>query len=195
LSEIAELNALFPDAPLLAAALDSLTRAEPGRLDAYISAVEQEVKIENTKAIAHCYVVQIDGNGRPRVADFIQRLCEHIVDYAIPRSKIAEAHAELQRTGSSHKWGRLAREAKNLFVDLANTGEGGELILFVFAEYLFSLPQIICKMHLKTSEQMHYHGTDGVHAGVDPDSGMLSLYWGESKMHKTPDGAISSLPR
>lgn len=191
MSELATLNQLLPNSPTLAAALDQLARGTPDGLDAYIFPVEQEVVVDQTLTKTHCYFVQIGGNGLPRVSDFIRRICEHIIDYAIPRSHIAEAHTEFSESGSSYKWARIAREARTLFVDLANTGEGGELILFAFAEYIFSLPQIICKMSLKTSSHMHYHGADGVHAGVDPETGLLSLYWGESKMHKTPNGAIT----
>jgi hypothetical protein len=36
---------------------------------------------------------------------------------------------------------------------------------------------------------MHYHGADGVYAGVTAE-GMLKLFWGESKIYKTPDDAI-----
>jgi hypothetical protein len=36
---------------------------------------------------------------------------------------------------------------------------------------------------------MHYHGADGVYAGVTPD-GILKLYWGESKIYKTGATAI-----
>jgi Cap4 SAVED domain len=191
-SEIDALKKLLPDSPALAAALEQLARRKPGGLDSYTFSVEQEVPLDNTKTRAHCYFVQMDGNGLPRTADFIRRIYEHVIDYAIPRSEIAEASTEFSNSGSSHKWVRLTQEAKSLFVDLATTGEGGELILFVFAEYIFSLPQIICKMSLKTSDQMHYHGADGVHASVDPESGLLSLYWGEAKMHKTPKGAITA---
>ncbi|WP_345819102.1 Hachiman antiphage defense system protein HamA [Methylobacterium fujisawaense] len=38
-------------------------------------------------------------------------------------------------------------------------------------------------MDLKTDRRMHYHGADGVYAGVTPD-GILKLYWGESKLCK-----------
>jgi hypothetical protein len=191
-SEIETLNHLLPNSPTLAAALEQLARGTPGGLDSYIFPVEQEVLLDSTRTRTHCYFVQMGGNGLPRTSDFIRRICEHVIDYAIPRSEIAEAHAEYQQSGSSYKWARITREARNLFVDLATTGEGGELILFVFGEYIFSLPQIICKMSLKTSDQMHYHGADGVHAGVDSESGLLSLYWGESKMHQTPTGAITA---
>src|SRR2546429_1039695 len=177
---------------MLANALANLTRGEPSGLDAYIVPVETEVSIDGTETRVHCYFVGIDGNGRPRISQFIERICEHIVDYAIPRSRIHEANDHQQRTGSSHKWVRLANEAKDLFTDLANTGEGGELILFVLAEYILRLPQIICKMSLKTSPRMHYHGADGVHAGVDAETGLLSLYWGESKMYADVARAIST---
>jgi hypothetical protein len=36
---------------------------------------------------------------------------------------------------------------------------------------------------------MHYHGADGVYAGVTPE-GMLKLYWGESKIYKDAAAAI-----
>jgi hypothetical protein len=59
------------------------------------------------------------------------------------------------------------------------------------AEAVFGLTQVICKMALKTSTSMHYHGSDGVYAEGRPDGGM-NLYWGESKVHKKPDQAIRS---
>jgi hypothetical protein len=36
---------------------------------------------------------------------------------------------------------------------------------------------------------MHYHGADGVYAGVTPE-GMFKLYWGESKLYKDAATAI-----
>jgi hypothetical protein len=39
---------------------------------------------------------------------------------------------------------------------------------------------------------MHYHGADGIHANVDPATGTLALYWGESKLHATASGAIEA---
>ena len=45
-------------------------------------------------------------------------------------------------------------------------------------------------MDLKTDEQVHYHGADGLHAGVDPETGKLLLYWGESKIFNDVQGAV-----
>jgi hypothetical protein len=77
-----------------------------------------------------------------------------------------------------------------VFTDIENSGEGGELLLFVLAETLLSLPQVICKMSLKTHTRMHVHGADGVHAGVDPETGRLALYFGESKIYSDAATAI-----
>jgi hypothetical protein len=57
------------------------------------------------------------------------------------------------------------------------------MLLFILGEVLLGLPQLFCKMSVKTSGQVHYHGADGIHAGISAD-GKLELYWGESKLHK-----------
>lgn len=93
-------------------------------------------------------------------------------------------------TGSTLKITKLFMQAMGLFTSLSNSGEGGELILFLFAEKFLKLPQIICKMNLKTNPEMHYHGADGVHIGVDNQSQKLCLYWGESKLYSDLTQAI-----
>jgi hypothetical protein len=128
--------------------------------------------------------------GRPRVADLAHAICESATDFAIPRSEIAKAKEHMDRTGSTAHLSRLYNEARALFTDLVSSGEGGELLLFVLAETLLRLPQIMCKMSLKTSARMHVHGVDGVHAGVDPDTERLVLYWGESKIYDDAATAI-----
>lgn len=178
--------------PTVAAALAKLARGDPDTLSSYLVQVEQEIVLDNTKTTSHCYFIAVDGNGQLRTSAFIRRICEHVIDFAMPRTQIREASEFLKRTGSSQKWARLTRDAESLFNDLATTGEGGELVLFILAEHVLRLPQIICKMSLKTSAGMHYHGADGVHARIDPDTGALSLYWGEAKMYQRPAQAISA---
>jgi hypothetical protein len=63
------------------------------------------------------------------------------------------------------------------------------MLLFLLAERFLKLPQALCKMDLKTDTRMHYHGADGVYAGVTPD-GILKLYWGESKLYNEAGAAI-----
>jgi hypothetical protein len=112
-----------------------------------------------------------------------------IADYAIPRSKLAKAKARDHKYNSTESVAALIQQARLSFTDLAKTGEGGEMLLFLLAERFLKLPQILCKMDLKTDPRMHYHGADGVYAGVNAD-GLLKLYWGESKIYKNVSAAI-----
>ena len=112
-----------------------------------------------------------------------------VADYAIPRTKLAQAKARDQKYNSTEAVAGLLEEARRSFTDLAKTGEGGEMLLFLLAERFLQLPQILCKMDLKTDTRVHYHGADGVYAGIT-DDGVLKLYWGESKVYQTASDAI-----
>jgi len=112
-----------------------------------------------------------------------------VADYAIPRSQLAKAKARDAKFNSTEAVTALVEQARRSFTDLAKTGEGGEMLLFLLAERFLRLPQVLCKMDLKTDSRMHYHGADGVYAGVTPE-GMLKLYWGESKIYKDAANAI-----
>ena len=114
-----------------------------------------------------------------------------MADYAIPRSQLAKAKARDAKYNSTEAVAALVEQARRSFTDLAKTGEGGEMLLFLLAERFLKLPQILCKMDLKTDPRMHYHGADGVYAGVT-DNGMLKLYWGESKIYKDATAAIKA---
>ncbi|MER8706293.1 DUF1837 domain-containing protein [Mesorhizobium sp. M1088] len=121
-----------------------------------------------------------------RLAEFMRNAA---ADYALPRSKIAEAKARDAKYNSTEAVAELVERAKRSFTDLAKTGEGGEMLLFLLAERFLKLPQILCKMDLKTDDRLHYHGADGVYAGVTPE-GVLKLYWGESKIYEDAGDAI-----
>jgi hypothetical protein len=34
----------------------------------------------------------------------------------------------------------------------------------------------------KPNSEVHVHGIDGIHVGIDEATGKLALYWGESKL-------------
>jgi len=171
-------------------ALKRLARGTLTALGGLLHDVESHVTVDGTLVTAHCHCLKLDGNGRPRTEDLVKVIAEHVLDYAIPRSHIREADEEFQRSRSTQKLVRLADEARSLFTDLEQSGEGGELLLFALAEKLLRLPQLICKMSLKTNTRMHVHGADGLHAGVDPTTGKLLLYWGESKIYGDVTGAV-----
>ncbi len=63
------------------------------------------------------------------------------------------------------------------------------MLLYLLAERFLQIPQVLCKMDLKTDSHMHYHGADGVYASVN-DDGIIKLFWGESKVYSDPTSAI-----
>lgn len=82
----------------------------------------------------------------------------------------------------------LVREADRLFSRLSNSGELGELLLFALAERHIGAPQVLAKMSLKTDENLHYNGADGLFARVEGD--VLQIYFGESKTYKKRDAGV-----
>jgi hypothetical protein len=174
----------------LGRALLALARGGPADLAGLLHGVESHAEVGKTKVSAHCHCLKLDAHGRPKVEHLVRAIAEQVTIYAIPRSTIREAGDDFFKTKNPRKLNRLHSEARKLFTDLSKSGEGGELLLFVLAEKLLGLPQLICKMDLKTSTQMHVHGADGLHAGVDPANGRLLLYWGESKIYGNVTDAI-----
>jgi hypothetical protein len=112
-----------------------------------------------------------------------------VADYAIPRVQLAKAKERDAKYNSTESVAALVEQAKHSFTDIALTGEGGEMLLFLLAERFLKLPQILCKMDLKTDTRMHYHGADGVYVKVTSE-GVLKLYWGESKLYSDAGAAI-----
>lgn len=169
--------------------LSSALTGDPEALEVHLTLVERDVVIDGHLVKIHCHCLTVDGNGRVqphRLAEFMRNAA---VDYAIPRSKLADAKARDNRFNSTEAVAELVEQAKRSFTDLAKSGEGGEMLLFLLAERFLKLPQILCKMDLKTDTRMHYHGADGVYAGVTPE-GILKLYWGESKIYGDASAAI-----
>lgn len=169
--------------------LESAITGDPEALEVHLTLVDRDVSIDGHSVKIHCHCLSVDGNGRVqpnRLAEFMRNA---VVNYAIPRAKIAEAKKRDNKFNSTEAIGELVERAKRSFTDLSRTGEGGELLLFLLAERFLQLPQILCKMDLKTDTRMHYHGADGVYAGVS-NEGMLKLYWGESKIYNDATTAI-----
>jgi hypothetical protein len=169
----------------LAAALTG----DPEALNVHLSLVERDLVIKGCQVKIHCHCLTVDGNGRVqprRLAEFMRNA---VADYAIPRSQLVKAKARDIKYNSTEAVTALVEQARRSFTDLAKTGEGGEMLLFLLVERFLKMPQILCKMDLKTDTRMHYHGADGVYAGVTAE-GMLKLYWGESKIYKDAGTAI-----
>lgn len=117
---------------------------------------------------------------------FSKLLADSIIDFCFPKSRIDAAKADKD----SRKIMQLANQARNLFVDSKKSGEAGEVLLYLLCESILEAPQIISKMDYKTSDEMHVHGSDGIHI-KETESGGIALYWGESKIYKNRTSAVT----
>ncbi|MGE0055377.1 MAG: DUF1837 domain-containing protein [Hyphomicrobium sp.] len=171
--------------------LEAALTGDPEALDVHLTLVERDIPVAGQSVRIHCHCLAIDANGRVQLHRLAQFMRNAAADYAIPRSKIAAAKARDAKFNSTEAVAELVERAKRSFTDLANTGEGGEMLLYLLSERFLKLPQILCKMDLKTDDKLHYHGADGVYAGITPD-GVLKLYWGESKVYAAASDAISA---
>lgn len=169
--------------------LVSALTGDPEALDVHLELIERDVVIDGLLVKIHCHCLTVDGHGRVEPHRLTEFMRNTVVDYAISRSKILRAKERDKKYNSTEAVAGLLEEARRSFTDIAKTGEGGEMLLFLLAERFLKLPQILCKMDLKTDARVHYHGADGVYAGVS-DDGMLKLYWGESKIYKSASDAI-----
>lgn len=176
---------------LTADELEKVLAGDPEQLDVHLAAVGQGISVAGCAIRINCHCLTVDANGRIKLARLAEYLRLVMTDYAIPKSKIAEAKKRDAERNSTVAVNRLMQEARALFTDLEKTGEGGEMLLYVLAQHFLKLPQVLCKMDLKTDSKMHYHGADGVYAGVTED-GVLKLYWGESKVYGDAGEAIRS---
>lgn len=172
-------------------AVDRMVRGTTADLNPFLVSVGDSVLLHGTRTNCRCHFVARDGNGRPRVKGLAKRLSEQAIDYCIPRSRVTAAAERLTTTGSADHLARINAEARDLFTSLERTGEGGEMLLFFLLERLLGAPQLLCKMSLKTSSEMHVHGADGVHIKALAGD-RLGVYWCESKLHATVNSATDS---
>ncbi|WP_439366030.1 DUF1837 domain-containing protein [Bradyrhizobium sp. DASA03005] len=171
------------------AQLEEILSGDPEELGVHLSLVKRDVAVAGCKAVMHCHCLSVDAMGRVNVARLAEFMRDTLADYAIPRTKLKAARDRDSKFKQTSAVAKLHHEAINLFTDLANTGEGGEMLLYLLTERFLKIPQVLCKMDLKTSSAMHYHGSDGVYAHV-ADDGVIKLYWGESKIYSDPSDAI-----
>ncbi len=171
--------------------LEKLVVGDSEEIKAYLLEICKNENIEETKAEMNIYMLRLDGNNRPRINDFAEFLSCCIIDYCIPKSRIRDAKEKDAKFGTTEYTMKLAREARSLFTDLKNSGEGGELLLSILMQRIMDIPQILCKMPLKTNSDVHYHGADGLYGKFDKENEKFCLYWGESKIFDNIDNALS----
>ncbi|MGL6193722.1 MAG: HamA C-terminal domain-containing protein [Thermoguttaceae bacterium] len=169
--------------------LEQLLQADVFPLENFIGEITESDVLDGTTINVHFRFIKLDGNGRPMIKQLAEQMLYHLASYVTPRRRINEPRS-LGIKRQQVLMTQIHEEAKRLFVTNSNTGEGGEFLLYLIAEKFLGLPQVLCKMALKTSGNVHVHGTDGIHAKYEKESGVLALYWGESKLHATVNSAI-----
>ena len=127
------------------------------------------------------YLIRTKANSI-RTTDFLKALHNLIIYYALQRKEYNDPMPVSEAP-------ETVRKAIDRFAAIDTTGEVGELILFSLLESERNAPQLLNKMSLKTSGNVHYHGLDAFHIGVCGDN--ICLYYGESKMKFDRNAAIS----
>ncbi|AAS39785.1 TPA: DUF1837 domain-containing protein [Bacillus cereus] len=182
----------YASGDLLDLIIGNLQREKGSELNAFLTNVTFNKKLTGVQSNIHCYMIGFNGNDQPRVKDLARAVAARLIDYAIPRSEIMEAQEKDQKSNTTVNTVELKMKAKQLFTSLKKSGEGGEMLLYMLVQAFLGLPQLLCKMPLKTSSEMHYHGADGIHIGYDRNTKKLALYWGESKLYKSFDSALKN---
>jgi hypothetical protein len=172
-------------------ALTRLLRGEATDLDAYLSLLEKHLELDGAKINVHCHAIQC-AQGTPRVKDLARMIAARIVDYAIPRSEFRAAKVADEKFNTDKYSNELRMKARSLFTEIENTGEGGEMLLYLLLQTYLQLPQLLCKMTLKTSGHVHVHGVDGVHVDFNSTTKGLIIYWGESKLYASMSAALAN---
>jgi len=129
----------------------------------------------------------IGGNGLPNTDNFIHLLNGSIRRFSLSAKEL-QKHRQFVLEGNDIEASLIDSRGRDRFVKYAieaakRSGEIGELTLFVLLEAFLSAPKIASKMKLKTSNEMHVHGADAVHATLNNDN-LLTLILGESKFRK-----------
>lgn len=128
------------------------------------------------------HYIQLQG-GNIRLNNFISVIHQGLIPFSLTR-------VDARQTNYLNAPQKTV-EARERYVRSKKSGELGELALYMFLESKEEAPQILSKISLKTSGNMHVHGTDAVHAKIN-DDGEIILFLGESKVYKDLDSSITA---
>jgi len=139
----------------------------------------QETKTISSKITGKFFLIKYK-HDENREDDFIDFILQNVEDYAL---------TEQEKKDCKNRAYLIVKKAFRRFVQKSKSGECGEIILFHILEVFEKAMQVVNKMSLKTSGNMHYHGADAVHFGLNGD--LKVLYLGESKTGKTFSDTLS----
>ncbi|NUT60755.1 DUF1837 domain-containing protein [Herbaspirillum sp. C9C3] len=166
----------------------------PRNVDARIK--KCSVHEEGLPSVSAHFLYPAFKKGKPSVPELVKMLMREITGFCATKQQRRKAKQEdAESAYDSRAVEDLADWAKDLFIKTKESskrsGEGGELLLYVFIEHYLKAPLVLSKMRLKTSPSMPVYGADGVHAMWDEKGKRLTMFFGESKLHKTFAGAMA----
>jgi hypothetical protein len=172
--------------------LDALISASETRLLKYVGHLEGAHSLNGIEGTTHLHYIRFDGNGEILLGGLAELMYQHAIDYCIsardrPTSLTAPEAA------------RLTKEARKLFIhppasveDPDQTGEAGEMLLYLLMETILKAPQVVAKMELKTNPSLEINGSDGIHMAWNEADSIVDVYFGESKIYQDLGGAMSA---
>jgi hypothetical protein len=166
-------------------------------MDARMKHIDLEESAPGTKIKVRCSYLPIQ-DGEQTVREYTNTLSNHVIPFTLPRSVIQSTYEQMSSCDHVKQgllMNDLSEKSRRLFIKAKKgshrSGEGGEIALYILNEWQLKAPQIISKMYLKTNNNMPVHGNDGIHARYDARTDQLTMYWGESKAHKTLGSALT----
>src|SRR5690242_14994091 len=97
------------DIAFIGDAINKLVRGSGNEIEAYLKEACANSTVPSTKAVTHCYHVNLDGNGRPRIQDFVELIATKVVEYCIPRSEFEKARQHVINFHSDTELAKLRR--------------------------------------------------------------------------------------
>lgn len=165
--------------------LDHFLEARAEKVDACIDRIDHSLLVTGIDATLRFHLLKIDGNKQPKVRDLVACLADHIIGYCMSSRR-------RQGPVRPDEWARLTREAYKLFRALPQSGEAGEMLLYLLIETVIRAPQMVAKVELKTNPKVEIHGSDGIHMRWNPTDQLLDVYFGESKLEQKASSALDS---
>ncbi|WP_028113007.1 HamA C-terminal domain-containing protein [Ferrimonas kyonanensis] len=156
-----------------------------------IDVIEHTHTISGIEANIRLHHLKFDGNKMPMVKALADTLYLYIIDYCLSAKNRNEPLTPRQSTQLTKEARRLFRHPEITDTSPDKTGEAGETLLYFLMEAVLEAPQMVSKMELKTNHRDEVKGSDGIHAKWNEDLEMVDFFFGESKLYKNVNGAIT----
>jgi hypothetical protein len=124
--------------------LISILTGNPEAIDVHLTLVERDISIDGHKVKVHCHCLTVDGNGRVQPND-LPSSCGMQLSTTPSLARRLQMQIRDQKFNSTEAIAELVERAKRSFTDLAKTGEGGEMLLFLLAERFLQLPRFFVR--------------------------------------------------